>query len=259
MGEQVKKVVINEIKTKIMERKKLFQLAFVVLLVFSISSCIDCIRGDGDIITQNRTNEISEFDQLELSGSFNVEYVQDSSLFLEIEGDSNILDILTTSVSGGRLYIGTKHNRCYSSRNNISVRVHSEKLSKIILSGSGNIRCSSLNTDILELISSGSGNFKFSNLNTQILNANISGSGNIRLGGFAENTSFSISGSGNIYAYDLEQEACGLSINGSGNVYVRFLNSLTGVINGSGNVYYKGPGNEVDIQINGSGRLIKTD
>jgi len=90
---------------------------------------------------------------------------------------------------------------------------------------------------------------------TSFLEVNLAGSGDIFLRGFADHTDLTISGSGTIHAYDLEQNNCLVNISGSGNMYV-FVNELLDVhITGSGDVNYRGTP-DVRTRITGSGSVI---
>lgn len=238
--------------------KKLFYI-IIFICPFIILSCIDCTDGDGNIVTENRTGSLATFNEIELNGSFDLDLVQENDQKVFLEGDENILKLVSTKVSNGRLVVETKSKRCYSTSSSLNLRVSAKDISKVIISGSGNVYCDSLSTNDLKIRISGSGDVRFTKIYVTEVDADIKGSGNIILGGVSNNSYFRIDGSGDIKAYTLEQKSCDVVINGSGNVYASFTEKLTGVINGSGNVMYKTDAGSIDIDINGSGRVKKTN
>lgn len=239
---------------------KLLKSSFLLLTTaLCISSCMDCIKGDGNIVTIDRTSEITEFNEIELNGSYSMEITQDSAFSILLDGDENILHAITTKVVDGKLIVESRSGKCFSSGSTILIRVSLPNLSYVELNGSGNINCDSLRAEKLSVLIAGSGNFRFSKLNTQSLDAKITGSGNLNFSGKANETNYRIDGSGNIRSFNLEQNNSVVEINGSGNVYVSFLESLTGVINGSGNVFYKTTTGQINITVNGSGKVSNSN
>lgn len=235
-------------------KKKIFY-TLVLASLLALVSCRDCVHGDGNIITEDRANDVSDFDQIELNGSFDLELIQDSEYKVVIEGDEAILRLISSRVSNHRLVVETKSNKCFSSNGSILLRISAKDISKIILSGSGNVYCDSLTTNNLEVRISGSGDIRLTKLLANHIDAVIAGSGNINLNGACDNSFLNIDGSGDIRAFNLVQKNCDLQINGSGNIFTSFFEKLTGTINGSGNVMYKTANGQVNININGSGSV----
>ena len=225
----------------------------------TLSSCIDCVDGNGNIVSQNRTAEISNFNQIELNGSFSLEITQDSTFSLLIDGDENILSSISSTVSDQRLRIESEHGKCFNTDDAVLVRISVNDLSRITLNGSGNIYTDSLSGENLTLVLSGSGDFRLSGLKVQSLDATIYGSGNMNLSGRADETYYRIDGSGNVRSFGLEQQTTEVVVNGSGNVYVSFVEHLKGVINGSGNILYKTSTGTLDVEVNGSGKVTSSN
>src|ERR1700744_6233866 len=89
-----------------------------------LSSCrLMCVRGSGNMITENRA--ISEFTKLDVSGEYKVVLKQDSSLSLKINADDNLLKYIKTSVSNGKLRIYSKKSLCSSGQIVINIGVRS--------------------------------------------------------------------------------------------------------------------------------------
>jgi hypothetical protein len=169
-----------------MLRKNIFRftLAFsVVLLAVCSSSCFYCIGGSNVVRTENRTSQVTTFNEIELRGDFDINFEQDTIDNYEVlvEGDDNIIPYISTIVQGNRLIIEYNTSKCFNHSNDIDINIKARDLSKLIISGSGNAYSNKLITNTLDLQISGSGNINFRNDTLQTLSTNISGSGNITL------------------------------------------------------------------------------
>lgn len=237
--------------------KKLYVIIFVItVIILMFTSCYDlslrCIKGNGNVTQEYRIHE--NFDQVISEGSFSV-YIQYDSVFeVEVEAEENLIQYIETEVKNARLYIEERENRCLRSNEPIVIRIKMPEITAVKLTGSGDIICDSVNTDIFDIDLVGSGDID-ANVWADIIEADLTGSGEIYLVGEADETDFSIPGSGNIRSLELYQNECYAEIIGSGNIYVNVAEYLEVRITGSGNVYYLG-NPVIDSQILGSGDII---
>ena len=88
-----------------MNKKILNSLAVLVLvaIMLSVVSCSPHIRGNGNVVKEERT--VSNFEAIEVSHGIEVLVNQDTFEKVVVETDSNIQKILKTEVSGGTLKI----------------------------------------------------------------------------------------------------------------------------------------------------------
>jgi Putative auto-transporter adhesin, head GIN domain len=237
--------------------KKGFVIIFVIIAAIVIfSSCYDfhlrCIRGNGNLIEEIRNND--NFSSIISTGSFDIFISHDTVFEVLVEAEENLLQYIETEVVGSKLYIEERDNRCLRTTYPIVVRIKVPEVTSIDLTGSGDIVCDSINTEIFDIDLVGSGDIR-ANVWADFIEVDLTGSGEINLTGEADQTDFSIPGSGNIRTLDLLQNECYASIPGSGNIYVNVSEFLEVRISGSGNVYYLG-NPVIDYQISGSGDII---
>lgn len=226
----------------------------LILLIVMISGCISpgCVIGSGNIKSENRTTD--SFNSIELQGIGDL-YVSEGQQSLRIEAEDNILPVLRSDVSGGRLIISS--STCITPRKSIKVYASSPAIRGLYLSGSGNIiGLSPIHADSLDLGMSGSGGIDM-DVDCKDLRTSVSGSGNILLRGNATNSSVTISGSGNMRGYDLETSRSAVTISGSGQAEVNVRDELDAGISGSGGIRYTGSPSRINQQISGSGSLTK--
>jgi hypothetical protein len=81
----------------------------VLILAASLTSCkkhvFNSIKGKGEAVTETRN--LSGFNKISLALNADVSYVQDSVYFVEISAQQNVLKVLTTEISSGKLKIGS--------------------------------------------------------------------------------------------------------------------------------------------------------
>ena len=220
----------------------LITLILLILFTFSsvsagnfLKSLFGCsgIKGSGEQITEER--DVKSFDKIESSGSYDI-YVQvGEEQSLEITFDDNLIDLITTRVSGKTLKISNRDS--YSSRNTCRVDITIPELEKVSLSGSGDI----------EIVDLDETSFTFK----------LSGSGDLRASGRVEELEIRLSGSGDIDTRDLLADDTYCKISGSGSVKLHAKEYFEGTVSGSGNIYYYGEPEHISTHVSGSGRIKK--
>jgi len=235
---------------------QLFAFLFVVFQVFT--SCIYTnkpVYGNHQLV--NNRISIDNYEQIILNVPGEVYYQQfsDSTPYLQIHTDENIFEALDVRVQGDQLLIGAKENSNIRP-SKLTIYTCSHNLSKIMISGSGNLHLKGeVNANELKINITGSGNLIADSLLCNNLIANITGSGNVKLTGASNQSSFTVTGSGNIKAFDFLTQELYCKIIGSGNVEALVFNSLDANIIGSGDLFYRGSPKSTNKNITGSGKL----
>jgi hypothetical protein len=109
------------------------------------------IAGSGNRQTQRR--DIQAFTSIATEGAFNIEVTCQKAPSLEIEGDDNILPLISTEVSNSVLRI--KSSRGYNVDTPIQLRLTVENLEGLSVSGAGKIAISALKNDKFEIDANG--------------------------------------------------------------------------------------------------------
>lgn len=216
------------------------------------------VNGSGKVVTETRA--ITGFQAVALRGAMDLVLRQGGREGVELRGDDNILPLIETRVVdiGGvpTLEIGSAKGANYSTRTTIVVTVDVKTISKLSLSGSGNVSGDALKAPTLSVKVSGSGDLRLKRVDTDELTSTLSGSGNMEFTGRAPRASFSIAGSGNVDAVRLEGDDVNITIAGSGDASVTARKTLAVKIAGSGGVTYSGDA-AVTTSVAGSGSIRK--
>jgi len=211
------------------------------------------VKGNGKLI--QKTRNVSSFNGVGVSGSFDVFLVEGNEGKIELSVEENLEQYLVTEVKNGKLKIRWEKGININTSRNTEVTVHFKKLNSVALSGSGDIISRDrITTDNLDIAVAGSGDIELE-FSAQSAQAAVSGSGDIKLEGTSTEFEAAVAGSGDIKAYDLQTDKAELKISGSGTIQCSVEKELVARISGSGDIKYKGNPRIEDIKVSGSGSV----
>ncbi|MFT4660478.1 MAG: hypothetical protein ACI8XB_000746 [Patiriisocius sp.] len=230
--------------------KQLIAIILTILtILFANPSDAQCIKGAGDVIT--RKINVSSFDKLKIECSADVIVGEGNTQKVEVKGQSNIIDVLSTEVAGDTWKIDFDKSVCFSKEFVIYVTVPS--LKAIHIHGSGDVDGETLfKEESFEVSINGSGDVNM-NVEARDIEIEIDGSGDVNIEGSTNDLSIEIDGSGDVSAYNLETKNCSVEVNGSGDSNILVSGTLNVEVNGSGDVSYKGNPSNIQVDENGSG------
>jgi hypothetical protein len=188
---------------------------------------------DGNGIAARDTRAVAALTGLDVGGSMIVDVRVGGAPSLVVEGDSNLLPVVTTETRGSTLHIGTEG------------RLRSTTPLKITYTV----------PRLTDLHSGGSGHVTVHGLQGEPLAVRLGGSGVARLSGEAAEFDARVSGSGKIEAGELRVRSANVDVSGSGGVIlgeVRGDHARIG-ISGSGTVRTSGTVRSLNVRVSGSG------
>lgn len=188
------------------------------------------VRGSGTVVTESR--EVSGFNEVVVNGSGDVVITVDGTESLTIEAEDNIMPLLTTEVSNGRLELGTESS--FSTSRGITYTISAAAMKGVTVSGSGVVVATGIDEESFTV--------------------RINGSGNVEPSGVTNDLAVTVSGSGNYEGEGLVAAVGEVEVSGSGNAVVNVTDVLAATVSGSGNIDYIGDP-AVSSSISGSGDL----
>jgi hypothetical protein len=215
------------------------------------------IKGNGHIISKNINT--ASYDKVLVNGFFDVELQSGEEGKIVIEGEENIIDLITFSVDNNTLNIATEKGKYIvpGSGKKIQITVPFESLNEVSLSGSGNINSKDkITADNFICDLSGSGNIELT-VDAKNIKASVSGSGDLMLSGDSTNIQCKVTGSGDLNAAKLKSKNAEANVTGSGNCKVYCTDDLEAHVTGSGDITYFGDPNKKDTKVTGSGDISK--
>lgn len=212
----------------------------ILLLMLLISLATGChriqvgIAGSGKL--QREKREVPSFNSISTEGAFDIEIVCQKSQSLEIEGDDNILPLVSTEVSNNVLRI--KNLRDYSVSEPITLKIAVPNIDSVSASGAGTLAISGLKNEKLEI--------------------DVTGAPTIRASGETKLLDIDTSGAGNIDTHNLRAARAVVNSNGVSRVEVYVAEQLDVTIAGPSRVIYEGDP-VVKQTIHGPGSIEKKE
>src|ERR1044071_3991834 len=114
--------------------------------------------GSGTSKVEKRS--VQGFTAVDLSGAFEVEITVQKEPSLEIEGDDNLLPLVSTEVNNGVLEIFNR--KSFSTKNAIRVRISVPHLDAVSTSGASDIIVTGVKSEEFNVSTSGAGSLKIS-------------------------------------------------------------------------------------------------
>jgi hypothetical protein len=213
----------------------------------------ETVSGSGTLISETR--QLSGVNRVELTINADLEIQQGSQESITITGDDNIVPLLQTNVSGGRLTIRYQPQVNVRTVHQLKLVLTVVDLSGLSASSSGTVNVGPLTTGNFDLNLSSSCDVNLQNLEADKLTTHISSSGGVNVRGTANSLTLNISSSGNFEAGDLQVQEANVTLTSSGDATLWVTNSLLANLSSSGNVaYYGNP--TVNQHATSSGRVM---
>lgn len=233
----------------------------VLMGIFALSILVACglplrntnIQGSGRVVTDDRT--VSNFNSISLEGIGDLEIVQGDVESLTIEAEDNIIGKIESYVSGSTLHISFERFINIIPTSGITYTLTVKDLSRVEVSGYGDVYMASLTTDRLEVEVSGGGRVKIENLTAASLDVELSGVGDFDIAGVVEEQEITLSGAGSYKAADLQSKIVEIDISGAGSAQVWVTDELDVNLSGVGSLQYYGDA-VVRQNISGIGKVV---
>jgi hypothetical protein len=249
---QLRKEVLNFLHNYYI-MKLHFLLIGLVFLLFT--SCTEFIgeQGNGERITEKI--RVDSFNQINISGAFDVTLIPSDSDEIIIETDENLFEYIVVRAKGSTLNIDT--DRRLNSKEGIQISIPVNEIERIVSSGASIIKSSDkLHTKELDVVLSGAGKINL-NLEASSVDVGISGATMVYLEGSTQNLNIDMSGAGSLEAGYFETKDCSVSISGVGKVLVNVSGNLSANVSGLGKVEYVGEPESVQGDVSGVGNVSK--
>ncbi len=239
-------------------------LLFSLTTLFVITACgvssllgFKTVTGSGEVITEMR--DVSGYDRVDVCCGMVLLLTQGDRESLKIEADDNFMEEILTTVENGTLNIKYRITSNVSYRPSQPVRLYLSvvDIRKVTISGGGELKNESLNSDRFELDLSGGSSAVLGSLTADEVSLHVSGGGDIDAESI-QTEAISINMSGGSDADITALAADTLTIENSGGGRAGIAGSITeGNINLSGASSFDGEGltsKEMTFSSSGGGR-----
>lgn len=238
-----------------MKTKQNFSVITLIIALIIVSCNVVGERGNGNVIRQER--KVSAFNELEISGAFNVFLTQGPTQLVIVEADDNLMDDIKTEVFGTTLKIEPRHP--IHNAKSLKIFITVPVLKHIDVSGAVDIETQTkFKQDDLSIEISGATDAKLE-LELKKLDIRSSGGCDMKLAGIATVLALDCSGAVDFKGFDLLCEEASIEISGAGNAQVNVSKTLKSNVSGAADVRYKGNPEKVWSDVSGAGSIKKVD
>lgn len=154
------------------------KLACLVLLTVLAAGChgkfTSQIKGSGKREIQKR--EVPAFTSISTEGVFTIEVTCQKNQSLEVEGDDNVLEYVTTEVGSNILRL--KNTRNYSTSEPVKFKISVPNLEGLSVNGAGHVDIKGMNNDKFEIDTNGAATIVVAG-NTKLIDVGANGAGKI--------------------------------------------------------------------------------
>ena len=241
-----------------MKPQKNTKLVLFILLatLFILPSCTysegKVTRGEGEVITS--TFPLSDFDEIDLQGAFNVTLLQGSPLQAVIETDENLMDLLLVEVRGKTLYVSTTRDVVLKPTK-MNLTISYPALRQITVGGACKIHSEEVvQSEDLHFDISGAAEIDLA-IVADALHTQLAGAGSITFEGKAIEHYIDLAGASSLSAKDLLTEVTEIDLSGAGSANVYASQKLKASLSGVGFIKYYGNPLETDINKSGLGSI----
>lgn len=220
-------------------------------LLFLLSGCFfNSVKGSGEIKRDKRN--LSEFDQIEISGAFDV-YLKQGEPYIELVADDNLLPLIKTVVKNGELQVYSDENLNNSTK--LELYISYPSLEELDISGAVEVKSKSvIKNSTFEIDASGATEVELE-VDVNELELDLSGASEVRLSGKTKKLEIDGSGAIEVDAYNLAADDVKIEISGAGDAKVTANKSLKVRVSGAGSVRYKGKPESVNQETSGAGSV----
>lgn len=218
---------------------KRFSIPLAVFLLFTTAGCdsndLDGIEGSGNLVRLDE--EFADFDELNLSHSFDVSLAQADDYSVTLRVDDNLVDRLEVRQSGRRVFLGLE-NGSYRDVT-LLADITLPDIQSIELSGASRAEFGDFTIGDLELSLSGASNIE-GTMDAADMIMTLSGASRVRLVGDADDLDLNASGASHFQLDDFLADDIDVVVSGASSAFVFLNGRLDAEASGASTVIYFG-------------------
>jgi hypothetical protein len=211
------------------------KLLFFVVLACLLAACggITGVKGSGNRKTETRS--VSGFKQVKAGGAVNLDITFKPEYSVTVEADDNLLEYITTTVSGDELVIESKDR--INPKSKINIKITMPELTGLDLSGASTANAAGLRGEKLDI--------------------DASGACEVKIDGEARELKARASGASSIKAENLKVENADVDASGASNITVNASGDLRAEASGASSVTYIGSPRSLKQNSSGASSINK--
>lgn len=232
-----------------------YSIVTLLVIAFAVGRFVDSNTVEGEGPMTERNVEVSSFDQISISGGWDVTIVPGEAYDLQVNVQENLQDHVKVSINGDRLEVGVEGH--ISTDERMKIRIAAPEIAGIYVSGASVLRTeNALKTSRLDIESSGASEL-FLEVECSEVALDISGASEIYLEGSTNELGIDASGATKIYAASCPAESVRIDVSGACFAEVHANSNLTAEASGASKIVYSGNPDEVRESSSGASSVRK--
>lgn len=216
--------------------KRLLSYSAIAALALTLVACGNkTVTGNGNVTSQAR--QVSVFENMQVTGNFQVIVNNDTKANLAVVADTNIAPYIVTNVKEGKLMIAARNGYTLNPSQPIQIRVGMNNLKRLSAEGNSTIDVRSIRGDSFDM--------------------SILGNTKVILAGTTDQSTINMMGLTQLDAQNLLTKEMNLTVTGDSAASVYARNKLQVKITGNGQVIYYGKPPVINQAVYGKGKLLQ--
>lgn len=232
-----------------------YSIVTLLVIAFAVGRFVDSntIEGEGPITERNV--EVSSFDQISISGGWEVTIVPGAAYDLQVNVQENLQDHVKVSINGSRLEVGVEGH--VSTDERMKIRISAPEIAGIYLSGASVLRSEAvLNASILDLECSGASEL-YLEVDCDEIALDVSGASEVYLEGQTNELTVDASGAAKYYGNSCRATSAQISASGASYAETNVTKSLKAEASGASKITYSGSPEQVSENSSGASTVRK--
>lgn len=233
--------------------KKIIKLSSILLLVFSMSSCMyNGVSGDGNVVSKKRKIS-NDFVRISASRGLDVYITKSRNISLEVEADENLHELIETKVKNGTLYITATKNIYMASAKKI--HLSADNINEIQVNSGAEVYSENTFSSEKLVLSVSSGAHANMDLKVDDLTCESSSGAGMKLRGEANTLTVSSSSGADIAAYELKAKECTAKASSGADIKLNVSQRFDGSASSGGDIKFKGNPEKIHKNNNSGGSV----
>lgn len=215
-----------------------------------IGSIATGLPGNGVIQTVSR--DVPEFQKIEVRGAFDVEVKTGPHGPVQIKGDENLLELVKTEVTDGRLVVSLAAGQSIRPTQMIHVGVSCPMLDSAEVHGASRMKVESTEAETFAAKSVGASQLTVESLKTKDLKLVSTGASSVTLAGTATHANADVTGASKANLGGLAAEEAEVEVAGASQATVQATKRVAGSATGASQVHVVGKPDRVEVKTSGA-------
>lgn len=196
------------------------------------------IAGSG--VAREEARKVGAFHALEVSGVIATTVRVGSETTVRISGDDNIVPLVITEVSDGRLSIRMKDSNPINPKQPLKAEITTPKLDWIGASGAVTVHATGVESPRFKVHASGASQVTVSGIKADHVEFEASGACQLTASGNVKDLKVGASGASQIHAEQLDAESAEVDVSGASNAEVKAAKAVRGDASGASTIKVMG-------------------